>query len=259
MNEIRRNLLFQAVLLWFAIALQQGCGEKQAAPEGTPISWHSPRMLEIKKEWDSLFRIETKTMDDYADLSRAMEAVLGKRLSDQDVRQLAASCEMLPINAKERSDFDNAVLNVMVEILVDLADRDSLVKMLSTRCPNYICHYAYIEYNLVFHGYKLKDPILILGEAYSKCRVAEVRYDIASAVRRSFAGLGIRGKDDADFVKNAMQWYEKEKDHLTVNSLYWENELLAPVESYDLHPRFYEKYPGPIPRKPLFEKKPRGE
>ena len=161
MNEIRRNLLFRAVLLWFVIALQQGCGEKQAAPEGTPISWRSPRMLEIKKEWDALSRMETKTMDDYADLSRAMEAVLGKRLSDQDVRQLAASCETLPINARERSDFDNAVLNFMVEILVDLADRDSLVKMLSTRCPNYICHYASIEYNLVFQGYKLKDPILI--------------------------------------------------------------------------------------------------
>ena len=63
----------------------------------------------------------------------------------------------------------------------------------------------------------LGDPIAVLGEAYSQCQIPEVRRQIANAVCRSFTGSGIRGKDDAEFVRNAMKWYEKEKDCLTVN------------------------------------------
>jgi hypothetical protein len=37
------------------------------------------------------------------------------------------------------------------------------------------------------------------------------------AVRRGFTGSGISGKDDAEFVNNAMRWYEKEKGNLIVN------------------------------------------
>ena len=84
-------------------------------------------------------------------------------------------------------------------------------------------HTTDIEFYLAYYGEKLKDPILVLGEAFSKCKVPEVRHDIAGAVRRGFAGHGIRGKDDAEYVANAMQWYEKEKNHLIVNEEYWRN------------------------------------
>jgi hypothetical protein len=57
---------------------------------------------------------------------------------------------------------------------------------------------------------------LVLGEAYSKCQVPEVRHDLAGVGRRAFIGQGIRGKDDAEYVTNAMQWYEEEKSHLIV-------------------------------------------
>jgi hypothetical protein len=66
----------------------------------------------------------------------------------------------------------------------------------------------------------IRDPILILGDAYSKCQVPEVRREIADAVRRGFTNLGVRGKDDAQFVKNAMQFYEQQKEQLIFNPYY---------------------------------------
>jgi uncharacterized protein (TIGR03067 family) len=87
----------------------------------------------------------------------------------------------------------------------------------------------------------MKDPILILGEAYSRCTIPEVRHDIAAAVRRGFRGLGIHGKDDAEFIANAMKWYEQEKEHLVVNDGFRSVEYSIPVEYYERHPELYDK------------------
>jgi hypothetical protein len=119
--------------------------------------------------------------------------------------------------------------------------------------------YEDIEFYLALRGNKLKDPILVLGEAFSRCEVPEVRHDIAGAVRRAFIGQGILGEDDAEFVKNAMQWYEKEKSHVTVNPMYWQNTMYFPAAVYDEMPELYEKceeFSGPKRMVLLFEKKP---
>ena len=83
---------------------------------------------------------------------------------------------------------------------------------------------------------------MILGDAYAKCQVPEVRTIIAGVVRRAFLGHGIRGKDDGDFVKNAMQWYQQRKDRLTVNFKYASNIATSvSAEEYDAHPELYER------------------
>ncbi|MGO8688442.1 MAG: hypothetical protein ACLQLG_02320, partial [Thermoguttaceae bacterium] len=79
----------------------------------------------------------------------------------------------------------------------------------------------------------LKDPILILGEAYAQCRIPKVRRTIANAVRRDFSGSGVRGKDDAEFVKNARRWYEEEKEHLVVLER-WPSPNMFSLGPYDV-------------------------
>ena len=59
------------------------------------------------------------------------------------------------------------------------------------------------------------------------------REALAAAVRRSFAGFGIDGNDDAEFVSNAMRWYTKEKGGLIVNREYYRNENMGlGIETY---------------------------
>ena len=58
-----------------------------------------------------------------------------------------------------------------------------------------------------------------------------------------------------------MQWYEKEKGHLTVNEMYWQNTMGLPAEVFDEMPGNYEhceKSPAAHKRVLLFEKKPSG-
>jgi hypothetical protein len=254
MNLVRRTLLFRTGLVFAALALQNGC---QRNP---PIeSWDSPRMLEIKKQWDALEQTRTQSVHVYEDLQKAMDSLLARQLSDEDVRQLVASCERLRVREKERSDFENAVLKFIVRVLAESGDRECLVKLLSTRCPNHIYLHESIEFYLPFRGYKLKDPILVLGEAYAECQVPEVRHDLAVVVRRGFTNLGIRGKDDADFVSNAMQWYEKEKEHLVLNDRYWMDDTELPSEWYERSSELYEELPKGHRRALLFTRKPAGE
>jgi uncharacterized protein (TIGR03067 family) len=98
---------------------------------------------------------------------------------------------------------------------------------------------------------------LVLCEAYSESQVPETRNVLAHAVRRSFMGLGIRGKDDAEFVANAIEWYKTEKAGLVVNSKYPTNELRGfGAETLEACPELYEQAPQGREIYPLFDRRP---
>lgn len=224
-------------------------------PKKEPItSWHSPRMLEIAHEWGSLMEeyniapVGEETGEKYGlkneKLYEMLDNILEKHLSKADLRQLAETCGELPAHAWKRSEFANAVLEYMTMRFIRSGDRENLLKLLSTRFPDQIGFQTPIECGIVSWGKKLKDPILLLGEAYSKSEEPEVRHHLAIIVRRAFIGSGIKGQDDTEFVKNAMQWYEKNKEYLTVNLRYGHpmNTL-----SYDDFPEAYGKTTKPHP------------
>ena len=231
-------------------------------------------MRRIQNEWESLHDTANKTpngperAEKYGlkneKLDDMLDRILKSNLSYDDLRTLTATCGTLPVRAKDRSEFANEVLAYIERTFINSGDRDNLVKLLSTRCQVEVGYRLDIEYYLAYHGKKMKDPILVLGEAFSKCKAPEVRHDIAGAIRRAFAGQGIRGKDDAEYVANAMQWYEKEKDHLIVNVEYWHNSVWVPGGMYDEMPELYDKLEKDLAKpkpwmKLLFEKKPSGK
>lgn len=217
-------------------------------------------MRAIEKEWKSLQDAYDKTpekipgapgKDKYGQLEKMIDRLLRKRLSDRELRQLAGSTEAVP-----GREFISRTVEFMVRAFVDVGDRRSLVNLLSRRCPGRVGWYDDIEFYLAFRGKTFTCPILILGEAYSSCQIPATRHALAAAVRRGFAGLDISGKDDADYVTNAMEWYKKRKDHLVVNPNYWRNEMHVPLESYEMNPKLYDTFPPPYKREPLFEEIP---
>jgi hypothetical protein len=181
---------------------------------------------------------------------------LEKRISPQNRRHLAATVHVLRTKTDDRSHFENEALAFLVKAFVASGDRKSLVRLLSKRCENRIDGPELIEFWLTFHGQKLKDPILVLGEAYARCDVPETRHLLAAAVRRGFADFGIHGADDAEYVGNAMRWYENNKKDLDVNYRYTLNETgngaSFTMDTYELHPEFYDNPPGA--RDPLFQR-----
>ncbi|MCX7427696.1 MAG: SUMF1/EgtB/PvdO family nonheme iron enzyme [Planctomycetia bacterium] len=204
-------------------------------------------MLEVKGEWQALrdsFPEGSWSKDNSGERTKALHEVLEKRLSHQDMSALAATCGTLAVDENDWSGFEGCVIDEMIDAFTAAGDRENLVTLLSTRCPS---HYGSmdIEDYLVRIGEKsLKDPVLILGEAYSQCQVPHVRKTIAKAVRRGLKGFGIRGNDDAEFVQRAMKWYEEEKDQLVFNPEYGFNDDMPGTHTYWKCPLFKWKSPS---------------
>jgi hypothetical protein len=247
--------------------LQQGCAEKPAPSRAEdlaradhpPISWQSPRMLKIQEEWNSLASQKTQSKSEYAKIIESLENVLKSNLSDADVRQLAASCDTVPAKEEDRSEFESAVLGYTVQTLVKAGDREQLVTLLSRRCPSRVRPRDCIEFELADAGARLKDPIVILSEAYSKCDVPEVRHDLAAALRRGFADKEIPGKGDSEFVENAARWYQREKERVVVNVKYPRNDEYCPLELHDRYPEGYRRFLSGPEYEPLFLRKTEGK
>jgi uncharacterized protein (TIGR03067 family) len=248
---------FRTVGIALALTFFQRCTEAQAVPADESLAWDSPKMRDIETEWQELADTSAKTSgkipgppESFRENVKSLQVkLIGLRLSDRELQGLAGAPGPIPDGS-----FANDVVDCMLRSFLENGDRDSLVTMLSKRCPNRVVS-APIEIRLASWGYRIQDPILILGQAYSKCQDPQTCHNLAAAVRRGFAGLGIQGKDDADYVKNAMQWYEKEKDHLAVNTKYHRNDYHVPLEWYEKHPEYYDKYPTSVKREPLFENK----
>ena len=206
-----RSSWFSATLVAVALAVHHTCWAPQAASDEA-ISWHSPKISKIEREWKSLHDVNDKTPAEipggdgksrFWELQKMVERLFRKRLSKWDLHQLAASCDVLPARVK-KFGFTTDVLAFMVKSFVYREDREDLVMLVSKRCPSWVDYPERIEYFLAYRGSELKSPMSVLGEAYSKCQTPETRGVLAAAVRRGFAGLGISGQDDTDYVKNAI-------------------------------------------------------
>jgi hypothetical protein len=105
---------------------------------------------------------------------------------------------------------------------MDEGDREGLVNLFSTRFPESLGPELGTAGCLIRSANKaMKDPVLVLGEAYSRCKDPDVRRKLAKSVRCEFEDLAAPDpSDDAQFVSNAMQWYEKNKAHLRPRDSY---------------------------------------
>jgi hypothetical protein len=250
------------VLLSLLLSAALGCAPRRAEPEAPAITWGSSRIREIEREWTSL-RGVVGMGDKGLTLWIETHKLFKDRFSARDVRDLAAACNTLPTKIDCES-FQGRVFAFVIESLIGEGDRAAVVALLTCRCPSRVEAADTIEHFLCFRGGmprdsfftfwlpRLNDPILVLGEAYAISQIPETRHELATAVRRGFADLPVHGNGDADYVANAMRWYEKEKDHLEFNSYYAGNEMgRFSVERYEREPDLYEN-PGGEKRQPLF-------
>jgi hypothetical protein len=233
----------------------------QGRPGGSEmpaIDWDSPQMRDMQAEWISL-RDANVLAHQGEKYVWSGDELFRRYLSPRRLRDLAASSKV-PAEPDNDRGFTDHLLAFMVREFVQAGDWENLVELLSKRCPYLVDGPLAVEYHLASRGWKLRDPMLIFSEAYARSQVPETRHTLATAVRRGFAGRGIREKDDAEFIKKAMQWYKKEKGRLIVNTHYPYNELSAgAITSGDT----YEKYPDrfdnpPTGTEPLFKVVPEG-
>lgn len=180
--------------------------------------WDSPEMIAAKQEWDFLLKNpppENQRLAKNTELGKAQSAILNRILSKDAMHRLAASCDTLPVHQPDPNAFEFNVLQQIVIRFAKAGDREGLVGVFSKRYPEDLGPELPTEtFLLGFPRPQLTDPILIFGDAYSRCTEPEVRSRITRAVRAAFAGVPIPGETDTEFVVSAMQFYVKEKDNL---------------------------------------------
>ena len=122
----------------------------------------------------------------------------------------------------------------MVIVSVDSGDHESLVRCCHANVPRALDSTSSNTVGILRREKEktLKYPILILGDAYSQCKVPEVRHDIAAVIRRGFSTMNIPGLEsdeqtDDDYVSKAMEWYRTHKDDLVVNGEYGNNLMMG--------------------------------
>ncbi|MBN2291279.1 MAG: hypothetical protein JXM70_02575 [Pirellulales bacterium] len=102
-----------------------------------------------------------------------------------------------------------------------------------------------------------RNPPLPAGSEWTCPRMLEIKQEWDS-----LEGIETKTKDeyqdklfaldDTEFVNNAMQWYEKEKDNLVVNKIYWHNTAMFAPEHYEQRPKSSKQWESF--REPLFIK-----
>lgn len=143
-------LLGSAIACVFSAARQYSVGDQSKRREAE-MSWSAPTMYEIESDYATLWHAYHNDRDKfpeadakslYVEMERLVDCLFRMRLSEQNLRQLAASCDALPIQPKERSRFEKYLLAFMVKAFVELGEGDSLVTPPDTRvaCRDYTGH-----------------------------------------------------------------------------------------------------------------------
>jgi hypothetical protein len=137
--------MFLPTIMFFALAGLEGDAEIKAGPTHTELSWDSPRIRELEKEYESLWDTYGKHREKvlgsdgktkYRHVTWLVSDLFRTRLSRRDLCHLAFSCGSLPSSNKDRSEFANSLLAFMVRDFVNRGDRSALIRLLSVRCPS---------------------------------------------------------------------------------------------------------------------------
>ncbi len=90
---VPRNVAFRVALVWAALVLQEGCQQKE------PItSWNSARMLEVKKEWQTLydsFPVRSWSKLNFGERTTMLHGVLKRRLSHQVMKTVPSMTRLV--------------------------------------------------------------------------------------------------------------------------------------------------------------------
>ena len=246
------------------VTVSSGCANKEGnvgREKHVSVSWDSPVMrgvVELASEWKMPGTpIILQSMVQYDASLAHLADLLNNLLVKERLRELAKSCATMPFDhpRKWHGGRHDWLVQAIVLAACDRGDRETVVAVLSA----HFVTGSHIEYSLAQAGKntkwdllleagleelvpkRIEDGITMLFDAYSEAKVPKVRRAIAETVRNAFVHSGVRGEDDASFVANARQWYEKHKGELELNSAYrWAIKIKEPLF----------KVVGPSPRTP---------
>ena len=209
-------------VLVFGVALQ--CGTTAANAQQHPANKTSQRPVAIKylkdleATWKSRIKASASVKDAEDQTSRLdaefHELFLLIRDRCKDDREKRKIIDLL--SEDDLPEFSDRAALALVGVLVFHPDRPNLVELLSQRRAPREWN---IEYELTVRK-KLQDGLLVLNDAFEVSRKPAVKRELAGALRRALAPLGVDSADDSEMVKMSRKWYLMHKDEYVVDRDY---------------------------------------
>ncbi len=155
-------------------------GEKREVTATAPkqkVTWDASELRQIEKEWLGM-SVSSDATPATKSCVRAMnlKGLLKNKLTTSDISELTASLGTVPVEYEKQTEFQAFLIDSLASILVDSGAREDLIVLFSMHFCGHI-GYASTEWVLVTEGKNLKDPILVLGEAYARSRSRATRAD----------------------------------------------------------------------------------
>ncbi len=119
--------------------------------------------------------------------------------------------------ARSEESYDAVLLAALVDWAVDKHDRVTLVRLLRHNCPRVVEELMPPEFYLATQW---PGSITSLFEAYETAATTSAKKELLACLERAFAAIRKHWPDEAEFIREAKKWYEKNRSELSVNEHY---------------------------------------
>jgi hypothetical protein len=193
-----------------AISMHAEAALTQASP--TPLKASQTREL-----WKSnvVKYVNSKSFPDekVRVLKRLLDAAPTNVVEDEFVRVCSTT---VPAVSLEPFDYDTVLLQAMVSRAVEQKNREMLVRLLQSNCPQYV-GFLPTEYYLARAGTNVFSSLF---DAFETARSTEAKQRALTCLARAFDSLRSQYPDDQAFVGHAKLWYAQHNGSLALNPDY---------------------------------------
>lgn len=217
---MRKGILLVSTSVAFVCQLGLcGCEKSRTTKGNTAMEPHSDVIGDLRAFWDrECAQVNPENKDAPATKVGLLEGAI-KSLPG-DLRDRVAEYVTTTAPEDSRSDFFSYLVQALITVQVEEADREGLSESLSAACPPKI-GMTDVEFYVVTQAPRqLQDAILVFTDAFVEAKATAPRNTILHAMERAFRGLVPQEGDTSAFVAECAAWYRANRSELSVNPDY---------------------------------------
>ena len=209
------NSVFVIAILTATLSCSLQKGTQSKTPNATP----SVDTTDLRRRWEE----QVKQLDpaklgkDYSGKRLAILEDLLRQLPAPEIKDQLETTRKLPGEYEQLGEYDQYLLQALFVVYATRNDRDTLVYLLSAKCPRFIGTSA-IESEVA--SLRVQSPFLVLIDSYDRAENDQHRKYLSDIIRESLKDLSNRTADDAAFVKAARSWYIENLPSVKINPYY---------------------------------------
>jgi hypothetical protein len=228
------NRQLRCLLALTAFTAVPACG-----PSGLKDEQTESQVRALKETWKSIAEQDRKFKDFRTLQVEDLEELLKTAPTNLVTCEFRRICSLnVPAltsldNYDLEKNFDNVLLEALIDLSAENKDGTNLLTLLKQNCPSEI-GIVPLEFRL---ARRWPDSILLMMKSYGEAKSRRVRTAIVRCLGRAFGTLRDRFPKDEEFVAEARAWYQEHRLELELNKRYFYLASLPPPAPGTSNPR----------------------